>query len=802
MRRNFLVKIVLALSVLACALGLFACANKTDGGHGGNNGNEPISNATVSGTYYYYENGEYDAAMFIKFGSTKWSDDESFNGDYKISGNNIVLYIGIEDENIVFLTGTVNNDEITLNVLSEKYVYKKNADLDILPAQKSLSYKLSEDRSCYAVTGIGGLSGDIVVPDTYKKKPVTNIADNAFAHNDSITSIVLPDTLTTIGASAFEECANLTSIEIPSSVTQLGEKAFNKCENLISVKINGDVDEIKEKTFADCDKLEEITLPSTLKSIGARAFINCVSLTDVYYSGSIKDWCAIDFGTIDKSELGWANPLSSNKDGNKEYADRNLFINDEIVTNIEITYPVSAGAFIYYSGLKNVKISSGMSVVENYTFCGCENIDTLTIANNSVSIIGIDAFQNTKKLSTLVIPDCVTEIGGDAFSGSGVESVVIGNGVINIESRAFLWCENLTLLSIGNSVVEIGEYVFSQCGLTEVTIPESVLYIGAYSFQGTPLTAATFKRTEGWITGGKENITGGQGEIPSSDMGNPAIVAKYLTTSTIYGGLMSVHIEINPFEFTLRSDEKSYSVTADRVKILCRKEVIIPSTWKGFPVTNIGWKAFKDCSSITSITIPNSVTSIGSYAFHGCSGLTSITIPNSVMSIGSEAFRGCSGLTSIEIPDGVMSITCGVFYGCSSLTSVKIPNSVTSIESYAFYGCSSLTSVILPNGVTNIESNAFEKCSSLTSIEISNGVTYLSGEMFSGCSGLINVVIPNSVTKCGWFVFSNCSSLSTISFQGSVMQWKSIEKDSWFATGEVGEFTIVCVDGTLSKTES
>ncbi len=150
--------------------------------------------------------------------------------------------------------------------------------------------------------------------------------------------------------------------------------------------------------------------------------------------------------------------------------------------------------------------------------------------------------------------------------------------------------------------------------------------------------------------------------------------------------------------------------------------VTIPAsvTYSGttYSVTSIGGGAFRDCSGLTSVTIPNSVTSIGEYAFRGCSGLTSVTIPSSVTSIGTSAFERCSGLTSVTIPNSVTSIGDYAFSGCTGLTSIEIPNSVTSIESSAFYGCSGLTSVTIGNSVTSIGLGAFYKCTSLTSITI------------------------------------------------------------------------------------
>ena len=143
------------------------------------------------------------------------------------------------------------------------------------------------------------------------------------------------------------------------------------------------------------------------------------------------------------------------------------------------------------------------------------------------------------------------------------------------------------------------------------------------------------------------------------------------------------------------------------------KEFVIPNG-----VTSIGWRAFYNCSGLTSVTIPSSVTSIGDAAFSGCRGLTSVVIPNSVTSIGYYIFTNCTHLTTVVISNRVARIGFHAFSGCSGLTSVTIPNSVTSIEGSVFYGCSGLTSVTIPNSVTSIGGGAFRGCSGLTSVTI------------------------------------------------------------------------------------
>ena len=262
--------------------------------------------------------------------------------------------------------------------------------------------------------------------------------------------------------------------------------------------------------------------------------------------------------------------------------------------------------------------------------------------------------------------------------------------------------------------------------------------------------------------------------------------------------------------------------------------ISIPSqvTYNGitYSVTSIGYGAFKGCSGLTSITIPNSVTSIGKQAFSLCSGLTSITIPNSVTSIGQWAFSACSGLTSITIPNSVTSISYGAFLSCGRLTSVTIPNSVTYIGCYAFEDCWGLTSItipkslnlidedaflgcvklnsvyisdlsawcninfqggegytspfryashlflngkeiidlVIPDDITSIRNSAFFGCTCLTSVTIPNSVTSIGFNAFSGCTGLTSITIPNSVTSIGGGAFSGCSGLTSVTIGNSV----------------------------------
>ena len=217
--------------------------------------------------------------------------------------------------------------------------------------------------------------------------------------------------------------------------------------------------------------------------------------------------------------------------------------------------------------------------------------------------------------------------------------------------------------------------------------------------------------------------------------------------------------------------------------------ITIPESVKNkgitYSVTSIGESAFRNCSGLTSIEIPNSVTSIGKSAFNGCKGLTSVTIGNSVTSIGYRAFYDCKSLTSIEIPNSVTSIGESAFNGCSGLTSIEIPNSVTSIGDYAFAYCSGLTSIEIPNSVTSIGGSAFNKCSDLTSIKIPNSVTSIGDYAFAYCSSLTSIEIPNSVTSIGKSAFQYCSGLTSVTIGNGI---KSIGNNAFFRCQQLTDF--------------
>ena len=228
--------------------------------------------------------------------------------------------------------------------------------------------------------------------------------------------------------------------------------------------------------------------------------------------------------------------------------------------------------------------------------------------------------------------------------------------------------------------------------------------------------------------------------------------------------------------------------------------------------------AFRGCTSLEQINIPDSVTSIGDWAFEGCKSLRQINIPDSVTSIGHSAFFGCKSLQEITIPSSVSAIEGNPFVGCtctitchsphfkvvgnvlynSDLTNLisclstqshfNIPDNVTSIGDSAFEGCSSLRQIYIPDSVTSIGDSAFTGCTSLRQINIPDSVTSIKFDAFRDCTSLRQIYIPDGVTSIGYSAFWGCDSLQTILIpRGSREKFEEMLPDERHMLVEAGD---------------
>ncbi len=402
-----------------------------------------------------------------------------------------------------------------------------------------------------------------------------------------------------------------------------------------------------------------------------------------------------------------------------------------------IANPIERAGYDFISWDKNIPTTM---LAENLTITATWQ-SIFTLSGNTIT--GLTSY-GKNNYTELIIPSMIDRvsiisIGNSAFRDcSSLTSIEIPDSVTSIGSHAFRHCYYLISVEIGDSVTSIGDYAFYECSsLRSVEIGDSVTSIGAFAFSGCSLlTRVNYLGTiDQWV----QIEFGGYYANP---LGGDTIYAKklYINDTLVTDVILTTATKINDYAFYNCS-----SLTS----------IEIPDS-----VTSIGVWVFAYCSSLTSVEIPDSVTSIGDYAFEDCRSLTSIEIPDSVTSIGKSAFAYCRSLTSVEIPDSVTSIGDYVFYECRSLTSIEIPDSVTSIGDYAFEYCGSLTRVVIPNSVTRIGSEAFKNCNSLTSVVIPDSVTRIGSYAFYNCTSLTSVIIPDNVTSIGGSAFDGCDSLT------------------------------------------
>ena len=533
-----------------------------------------------------------------------------------------------------------------------------------------------------------------------------------------------------------------TNLEIPNMVakegqlylvTTIDDNAFKNKTTITSVIIPNTVTTLKKGVFEGCTSLTSVTIPTSVTRLGNRVFKGCTSLESVVLPNTITSIGTHLFSDCTKLEQFNIPTLIT------KLSDR-MFENCEKLT--EFTFPeqiTTLGDYVF-NGLsfETLTIPDTITSLTGNSFSGITNIGELTIScrvtklavtNDSLfSGISIDK-------ATIITTDEQTEIGVAFYGANLLQSVEISDGVTSIGTNAFYGCSSLAEVEISNSVVTISSYAFQECvGLESFVIPNTVLTVGDWVFAGcvglTELSIPRLGGCFGYLFGTRsyDGCVGVSQKSYSSGSLTTYYIPQSLTRVVVAGGNLSYGAFYNCSMLT---------------------NVVLSGT----TASSIGECAFNNCNGLTSLTLNEGLTSIGLNAFNGCYGLTSIVIPETVTSINSRAFYGCSGLQSITVDSNntiydsrdncnaiIKTETNTLVRGCAN---TQIPSTVTIIGEYAYAGCyyPNMGSVTIPDNVTSVQDYAYSGCSGITEFIVPNSVTHMGMGAF-GCGGLVSITLP------------------------------------------------------------
>ncbi|MBR0054674.1 MAG: leucine-rich repeat protein, partial [Bacteroidales bacterium] len=555
-------------------------------------------------------------------------------------------------------------------------------------------------------------TGNVDIPDEISSRPVVAICDRAFYNNENITSITIPNAVTSICNNAFFGCNGLKAfsvaganpffssinemllskdgsilicgvngnVSIPNSVTSIGSAAFKDFGGLTAVMIPDTVTSIGNDAFSGCSGLTSVTIPDSVTNIGNDAFSGCSGLTSVI---------------IPEYLYSWSDKLLSGNNATIILKAANGELFQDYLTFSDSALPIGQVGKKY-----RIKIVANTISHPNLKY-SCSSLPNGISLSDDGWLTGIPREAVENRFVTISTDDgrCHT------FS-------------LTIHPIGYGWQTS----GIWKYEVENNEAIIRRCTQTSgsIKVPES---LGGYSVR--------------------------------------TIEAPHIAAYDDFGSMTNIYIPAVVFEsgissITLPSNLRNLGVGAVAASSI--SSLTVPNG-----VTNVGAYAATLCRGLRNIQFGSGVRSIGDAAFTDCTALQSASIPSTVHELGIGIFERCSGLLSASVFSDCGFLPSSTFKDCAALQSVNLASSITNVQSLAFAGCSQLQGIGLPDGVREIGFGAFANCVSLDAFSCPENLERIMGSCFLGCTTLSGISLNGNLASIWTNAFANCTSLQEIS---------------------------------------
>ncbi|MCR4645952.1 MAG: leucine-rich repeat domain-containing protein, partial [Oscillospiraceae bacterium] len=584
-------------------------------------------------------------------------------------------------------------------------------------------------------------TGALVLSGTGK---MVSMNDNPFdAYQDSITSVVIGEGITSVCAYAFQRYKALTSVSLPSTLTEIGNEAFSGC-GITALDLPDSLAMMKFGAFQGCQDLAEVHLPASLTEIPDDAFYGCKSLSSIVIPDTVTRIGDTAFGYTGLTAVSIPDSVKS--------IDEQAFIGCPELRSAELGEGVqSLGARAFQeTALESVTLPSTLTEVGERAFWGTPYLEAITNSASAGLIIlenGI-LYEYVGDAEEVVIPDGVAVIAVGVFRGSAIKAVTLPDSLTVIDKEAFKDCTALETVSNLDGVREVGVSAFLNTPFidrypedmiifgevlylykgqdTDVTIPDGVVTIApeafAFRFNLEHVTLPSTLTSIGELAFlGCNALTGLYVPEQVTEFGSRAI--GYYCANGISGTYYKLDAMV------------LYGMEGSAVQRYAEENSV---SFAPLPVTsadhscgeNVTW-AFDDATGKLTISGTGDMSDF----------ISGDTLYLSDDAVKSPFYRYRSRITSVEIEEGITSVGDFAFEKCSRIVSVSLPSTLTRIGSHAFRYCGSLNELGLPDGLENIYPNAFEGCG-MQHLTLPVSLLYTGENAFANCTALTDVTVP------------------------------------------------------------